>query len=82
MTSLQYPDSPGGVGTPNGWANFATTDVINQANGFSSYQWTNGVRIFQTAWRSNSEARIVSIGNLYPNTQFNTYATGRLLVKA
>jgi hypothetical protein len=82
MMSLQYPDSPGGTGTPYAWVNMTTNDVINSANGFPAHQWTNGVRIFQTIWRNNTESRIISIGNLYPNTQFNTYATGRLLVKA
>ena len=82
MTSLQHPDGSFGAGSPFPFANFTTNDIFNSANGFPSHQWTNGVRLFQSGWRSNSEARIVSIGNLYPNTQFNTYATGRLLVKA
>jgi len=60
----------------------AGSDIFNSANGFPGHQWTNGVRVFQTLWRSNTESRIVTLGNLYPNTQFNTYQTGRLLIKA
>jgi hypothetical protein len=60
----------------------STSDNANAANGFPTHQWTNGVRVFQTLWQSNTQARITTVGNLYPNTQFNTYQTGRLLIKA
>jgi len=83
LMSIDHPDSPNGVGKPFSFGNMQTGDVITSAaNGFPTHQWTNGVRVFQTLWRSNTEARIITLGNLYPNTQFNTYQTGRLLIKA
>jgi hypothetical protein len=82
ITSLEYPDSPAGGGNPFSFGNFGTGDITTAANGWPTHQWSNGTRVFQTIWRSNSEARIVAVNNLYPNTQFNTYATGRLLIKA
>jgi len=83
LMSIDHPDSPNGVGKPFSFGNMQTGDVITSAaNGFPTHQWTNGVRVFQTLWRSNTEARIITMGNLYPNTQFNTYQTGRLLIKA
>jgi hypothetical protein len=60
----------------------STQDIGVNANGWPTHQWTNGVRVFQTLWQSNTQARISTVGNLYPNTQFNTYQTGRLLIKA
>lgn len=82
LMSIEHPDGPNGAGRPFSFGNMTTSDIFNAANGFPGHQWTNGVRMFQTLWRSNTEARIVTIGNLYPNTQFNTYQTGRLLIKA
>lgn len=82
LMSLQHPDSPTGTGNPFSYGNMSTSDIVNAANGFPTHQVTNGIRVFQTFWRSNTEARITTLGNLYPNTQFNTYATGRLLIKA
>jgi len=82
LMSIDHPDGPNGVGKPFSFGNFTTSDIFNTANGFPGHQWTNGVRVFQTLWRSNTEARIITLGNLYPNTQFNTYQTGRLLIKA
>jgi hypothetical protein len=82
LMSIDHPDGPNGVGKPFSFGNFTTSDIFNTANGFPGHQWTNGVRVFQTLWRSNTESRIVTMGNLYPNTQFNTYQTGRLLIKA
>lgn len=82
VVSMQHPDSPFGTGYPFSWGNQSTSDTVNAANGWSAHQWTNGVRIFQSLWRSNTEQRITTISNLYPNTQFNTFQTGRLLVKA
>ena len=82
MMSIEHPDGPNGIGRPFSYGNFTTNDIFNSTNGFPGHQWTNGVRVFQTLWRSNTEARIVTLGNLYPNTQFNTYQTGRLLIKA
>lgn len=82
LMSLQHPDSPTGTGTPFSYGNFTSSDIVNATNGFPSHQITNGIRVFQTFWRSNTEARITTLGNLYPNTQFNTYQTGRLLIKA
>jgi hypothetical protein len=79
---LQHPDSNTGVGTPFTWGNITTNDTVNNANGWPGHQITNGIRVFQTFWRSNVEARITTLGNLYPNTQLNVYSTGRLLVKA
>jgi hypothetical protein len=82
LCSLQHPDTSNGIGTPFSFGNFTTNDIINSANGFPSHQITNGIRVFQTIWRSNTEARIVTLGDLYQNTAFNTYQTGRLLIKA
>lgn len=82
LMSLQHPDTANGVGYPFSFGNITTSDTVNSANGWPTHQWTNGVRVFHTFWRSNVEARITTIGNLYPNTQFNTYQTGRLLIKA
>jgi len=82
LCSLQHPDTPTGVGTPFSFGNFTTSDIINSTNGFPAHQITNGIRVFQTIWRSNTEARIVTLGDLYQNTAFNTYQTGRLLIKA
>jgi hypothetical protein len=83
LMSIDHPDGPNGIGKPFSFGNMQTGDVITSAaNGFPTHQWTNGVRVFQTLWRSNTEARIITLGNLYPNTQFNTYQTGRLLIKA
>ena len=83
LCSLEHPDSPFGIGTPFSYGNMNSNDIVNGgANGWPSHQVTNGIRVFQTFWRANTEARITTIGNLYPNTQFNTYATGRLLIKA
>lgn len=82
MTSMVHPDTTNGTGYPFAYGNFSTSDITGSANGFASHQWTNGVRVFQTLWVSNTQARITTIGNLYPNTQFNTYQTGRLLLKA
>lgn len=82
ICSLEHPDTAAGTGLPFSFGNFGTGDVTTAANGWPAHQWSNGTRVFQTIWKSNAEARIVTVGNLYPNTQFNTYATGRLLVKA
>lgn len=82
LVSLSHPDSAFGTGRPFNYGNMTVNDIFNNANGWASHQYTNGIRIFQTLWRSNNEARIVTLGNLYPNTQYNTYATGRLLIKA
>ena len=82
VTSMQHPDSVFGTGTPVAILQQSQTDILNAANGWAAHQWTNGVRVFQSIWRSNTEQRIVSISNLYPNTQLNTFQTGRLLVKA
>ncbi len=82
LMSIDHPDGPNGIGKPFSFGNMTASDIFNSANGFPGHQWTNGVRVFQTLWRSNTEARIVVLGNLYPNTQFNTYQTGRLLIKA
>jgi hypothetical protein len=82
LTSLEHPESPVGAGNPLSFGNFGTGDITTAANGWPTHQWSNGTRVFQTIWRNNTEARIVTVGNLYPNTQFNTYATGRLLIKA
>lgn len=82
LTSLQHPDSPAGIGAPFSYGNFTTNDSINSTNGCPGHQITNGTRVFQTIWRSNTEARITVLGNLYQNTAFNTYQTGRLLIKA
>jgi hypothetical protein len=83
LMSIEHPDGPNGVGRPFSFGNMQSGDVITSAaNGFPTHQWTNGVRVFQTLWRTNAEARIITLGNLYPNTQFNTYQTGRLLIKA
>lgn len=82
VTSIQHPDGVIGVGTPYSMSTNTGNDIKNTIQGWGAHQWTNGVRIFQTIWVSNTEARIHTLGNLYPNTQFNTYATGRLLIKA
>ena len=82
LCSLEHPDSPTGIGTPFSYGNFTGSDSVNDTRGAPGHQVTNGIRVFQTFWRSNVEARITTLGNLYPNTQFNTYATGRLLIKA
>jgi hypothetical protein len=82
LSSMQHPDGTNGTGYPFAFGNMGTGDITTAANGFAAHQWTNGVRVFQTIWKSNTEARITTVGNLYPNTQFNTYQTGRLLIKA
>lgn len=82
LTSLQHPDTANGAGFPFSFGSMTNSDISGSANGFASHQWTNGIRVFQTLWRTNNESRIATIGNLYPNTQFNTYQTGRLLIKA
>jgi hypothetical protein len=82
LTSLEHPESPVGAGNPLSFGNFGTGDITTATSGWPAHQWSNGTRVFQTIWRNNTEARIVTVGNLYPNTQFNTYATGRLLIKA
>ena len=82
ICSLEHPDTALGTGLPFSFGNFGTGDVTTAANGWATHQWSNGIRVFQTIWKSNAEARIVSVNNLYPNTQFNNYATGRLLIKA
>ena len=82
LTSMQHPDTTVGTGYPFAFGNMGTGDITTAANGFASHQWTNGIRVFQTIWKSNTESRITTLGNLYPNTQFNTYQTGRLLIKA
>ena len=81
-TSLQHPDSSAGPGYPQSIGYQNNSSIATSANGWAGHQWTNGVRIFQSLWLSNTEARITTLGNLYPNTQLNTYATGRLLIKA
>jgi hypothetical protein len=82
LSSMQHPDGTNGTGYPFAFGNMGTGDITTAANGFAAHQWTNGVRVFQTIWKSNTEARITTLGNLYPNTQLNTYQTGRLLIKA
>jgi len=82
LCSLEHPDSPAGIGRPFSYGNFTTNDSVNSTNGCPGHQITNGIRVFQTIWRSNTEARITTLGNLYQNTAFNTYQTGRLLIKA
>jgi hypothetical protein len=82
LCSLQHPDSPSGIGTPFSYGNMTSNDILNNANGWPGHQITNGTRVFQTFWRSNTEARITVLGDLYQNTNFNTYQTGRLLIKA
>ena len=83
VVSMNHPDSTFGTGYPFNWGNQQSNDIVSgAANGWATHQWTNGIRIFQSFWRSNTEQRITTISNLYPNTQFNTFATGRLLVKA
>ena len=82
LSSIQHPDTSNGAGFPFTFGNITTSDISNAANGWPTHQWTNGVRVFQTLWISNTQARITTVGNLYPNTQFNTYQTGRLLIKA
>jgi hypothetical protein len=80
--SMEHPDSVNGTGTARTIIVHSTSDVFANTAGFASDQWTNGVRIFQTAWRTNTESRIITLGNLYNSTNFNQYATGRLLIKA
>jgi hypothetical protein len=80
--SMEHPDNSFGAGTPRTIVSHSTSDVFANTAGFAGNQWTNGVRIFHTAWRANTESRITTLGNLYGNTNFNQYATGRLLIKA
>lgn len=69
------------TGYPTQIGQHVTNDNLTSFNGFPCHQWTNGVRIFQSG-RTATSSRMMSIGNLYPNTALNLYSTGRLLVKA
>jgi hypothetical protein len=80
--SMEHPDAPGGTGKPRNMFAYTGSDVIGIVHGWPTHQWTNGVRIFQTLWRANTEARIIALSNLYGNTNINQYQTGRFLIKA